>query len=403
MSFHHSCFWFAGELDKDSGTSMCVQEAFFHHPQNEKLNRRLFGVQKRERSLTDLIYRQKEFLKEKLYEFLEKFRIDMIIAENALAIPMHIPLGIAITEIIAETSIPTIAHHHDFFWERPRFLINAIQDILYMAFPPNLPSIKHVVINSVAQTDLAAKRGISSQLIYNVIDFKKKDSQVDEFNKDFRADMGFDEKDTLILQPTRVVSRKGIEQAIYLVRQLEIENKKLIISHSPGDEGLEYFNWIKDMSENQGIPIRFIYNRLQESRRFDQESGKKLYSLWDAYPHMDLITYPSLYEGFGNTFLEAIFFKKPLLVNRYSVYIVDIEPKGFDVVAIDGYLTHKAVREVEKVLLDPERLREMVETNFELGKKYFSYTILKKGLSALLTSFFGTIPSLSLSNNEAQH
>ncbi len=176
MSFHHSCFWFAGELEKDPGTSMCVQEAFFHHPQNEKLNRRLFGVQKRDRSLTDLIYRQKEFLKEKLYEFLEKFRIDMIIAENALAIPMHIPLGIAITEIIAETSIPTIAHHHDFFWERPRFLINAIQDILYMAFPPNLPSIKHVVINSVAQTDLAAKRGISSQLIYNVIDFEKKAS-----------------------------------------------------------------------------------------------------------------------------------------------------------------------------------------------------------------------------------
>jgi len=106
-----------------------------------------------------------------------------------------------------------------------------------------------------------------------------------------------------------------------------------------------------------------------------------------------LITYPSLYEGFGNAFLEAILFRKPLLVNRYSVYIVDIEPKGFDVIAIDGFLTESAVKQVEQVLTDPERRHAMVERNFELGKKYFSYAALKRGLSTLLTSFFGTIPS----------
>ena len=46
-------------------------------------------------------------------------RIDLIVPENALSIPMHVPLGMAITELIAETGIPTIAHHHDFYWERP--------------------------------------------------------------------------------------------------------------------------------------------------------------------------------------------------------------------------------------------------------------------------------------------
>jgi glycosyltransferase involved in cell wall biosynthesis len=393
--FHHRCFWFAGELDKDPQASMLVPEAFFQHPDNIALSGKLFGVQTRARTVTDRIYKEKEYLKEKIYGFLERFDIDLLVAENVLAIPMHIPLGVALTEVIAETGIPAIGHHHDFYWERPRFLLNAIPDILDMAFPPDLPSLKHVVINTVAQKDLAAKTGISSHLIYNVIDFERAKTGIDEFNKNLRSDMGFSDQDVLVLQPTRVVSRKGIEQALYLVERLQVPNLNLLVSHSPGDEGEEYFNWIKETARRQKVPIHFIFNRLYEERS-QTPDGRKVYTLWDIYPHADLITYPSLYEGFGNAFLEAILFKKPLLVNRYSVYIVDIEPKGFDVVAIDGFLTESAVRRVEEVLKDPERRRVMVERNFELGKKYFSYSSLKRGLSALLTSFFGTIPSGNL-------
>ena len=107
---------------------------------------------------------------------------------------------------------------------------------------------------------------------------------------------------------------------------------------------------------------------------------------------MDLITYPSIYEGFGNAFLEAVYFKKPLLVNRYSVFIKDIEPKGFDVVAIDGYLTEAAVKQVAELLTDPKRRKRMVERNFELARTYFSFQILRKELANLLYSFFGISP-----------
>ena len=55
--------------------------------------------------------------KAKPYESIKNFKIDALIAENALTIPLHVPLGLALTEIIAETQIPTIAHHHDFYWE----------------------------------------------------------------------------------------------------------------------------------------------------------------------------------------------------------------------------------------------------------------------------------------------
>ena len=46
-------------------------------------------------------------------------------------------------------------------------------------------------------------------------------------------------------------------------------------------------------------------------------------SLWDIYPHADLISYPSIYEGYGNAFVEAIYFRKPILVNRYQIKRVE--------------------------------------------------------------------------------
>src|SRR5947207_14522118 len=96
-----------------------------------------------------------QFLKERvmhsIYQFIEKFRIEVLIPQNILAIPMHVPLGLAMTEVIAETGLPTIAHHHDFAWERDRFTASAVNDYLRAAFPPDLPHIEPVVINSMAQ------------------------------------------------------------------------------------------------------------------------------------------------------------------------------------------------------------------------------------------------------------
>ncbi len=396
--FHHNIYWFAGQLDKDPQVSMLVPEAFFQHPANLELNRKVFGTQVRTREITNEIHERKEFLKDKIYEFLDRFKIDMLISENALSIPMHIPLGVALTEVIAETGIPTIGHHHDFAWERPRFLLNSIQDILQMAFPPELPSIRHVVINSVAQRELAAKRELSSTVIYNVLDFDKEPTYLDDFNRDFRQQFGFKRDDLLILQPTRVISRKGIEQALYLAERLKLPNLHLLISHSVSDEGNEYYEWIQESAKERNIPISFLHNRLNDTRKYAKD-GSKFYSLWDVYPHVDLITYPSLYEGFGNAFLEAIYFKKPLLVNRYSVYIVDIEPKGFDVIAIDGYITQKTIEEVKEVLLNEDRRREMVEKNYQIGKKHFSYQVLKRKLHTIFTSFYGYLNGNHNGNN----
>jgi glycosyltransferase involved in cell wall biosynthesis len=384
----HNYFWFAGLLDRSPEKCFLVPEAFFQHEKNIWIDGQIFGKKRRDAAVTDAIYELKTFLKKRLKEFIRTFNIDLLIAQNVLTIPMHIPLGIALTELIAETQIPTIAHHHDFYWERTRFLVNAVGDYLRMAFPPNLPSIEHVVINSAAQEELALRTGISSTIIPNVLDFENPPTVTRQETHDFRKEIGLTTDDILILQPTRVVQRKGIEHAIELVEELEDPRCKLVISHEAGDEGAEYASWLKEHARQSGVDLRLLNLRISDPMNPDV-NRKDLYTLWDVYPHADFITYPSLYEGFGNAFLETVYFKKPLLINRYATFVRDIEPKGFDLIVMDGFLTHQTVDKVKEILQSHERREEMINTNFDIAGRHYSYHVLRRWLSTLLINYFG--------------
>jgi glycosyltransferase involved in cell wall biosynthesis len=376
--FGWTSFYFAGELDRPPERSYLVEEAHFTHPEIRAINNKVFEVTTRERALSKKIYQLAIHIKDHLYEFVNKFHIDLIIPQNALTIPMNIPLGIALTEFIAETHIQTIAHHHDFYWERDRYMVNAVSDYLRMAFPPVLPSIDHVVINSMADQQLSFRTGISSHIIYNVMDFDNPPEPPDEYTLDVRQALGIEDDELFILQPTRVVQRKGIEHAIELVHRLG-RKAKLVISHASGDEGWDYEQRLKEYSELMKVNTIFVSDIINEERGTTPD-GRKIYTLEDIYPYADLVTYPSTFEGFGNAFLETLYFKKPIVVNTYSIYRKDIQPKGFKAIEIDGYVTDTAVEKAGQILDNPELCRKMVDHNYELAKQYFSYRVLEQNL-----------------------
>jgi mannosylglucosylglycerate synthase len=381
--FH--CFYFAGELDRPSSQSYQVAAAHFTHPDIRSIFNAAFACHDngvRPRKLTNLIHGIKEHLKDKLYDFIDKFKIDLLIPENALTIPLNIPLGLAITEVISETGLPTIAHHHDFFWERQQFKANAVWDYLNMAFPPHLPQIRHVVINSSADNQLSLRTGISATIVPNVMDFEHPPEPPDAYASDVREALGLEPDEKLILQPTRVVKRKGIESAIELVSRLGIK-AMLVISHASGDEGYDYEQRIIDYSRLMNVNTRFV-SQIINDRRGTTKGGRKIYTLEDIYHHADFVTYPSSIEGFGNAFLEAIYFRKPILVNRYSIYTFDIKPKGFAAVEIDGYVTDEAVQHTLALLRDKNLREDMVETNYMLAKKFYSYKVLYEKLLSLM-------------------
>ena len=79
-------------------------------------------------------------------------------------------------------------------------------------------------------------------------------------------------------------------------------------------------------------------------------------------------------------FLEAIYIRKPIVVNTYAIYKMDIQPKVFSVRELDEYVTNDAVEQTRKVLTNSQLQKDKVDINYELGKKYFSYKDLRIGV-----------------------
>jgi glycosyltransferase involved in cell wall biosynthesis len=211
---------------------------------------------------------------------------------------------------------------------------------------------------------------------------------VDEYNADFRREIGLSEEDWLILQPTRVVARKGIEHAIELVRRLNDPRAKLVISHPAGDEGSSYMQLLRERIEDARIDVRFIADRVGDTRGRDAQ-GRKRYTLYDIYPHADLVTYPSHYEGFGNAFLEAVYFRKPVVVNTYAVYARDIAPLGFRCIEMSQIIGNETVENARRILREPALRAEWAENNFKLGLQHFSYSVARRKIAARLANLFG--------------
>lgn len=408
----HQCYYFCGECDRPAERSYVVPEAFYRHPEIDVINQAayaanwgtlhqgriahpelaelhqdFFAMQIRPARITRRVQELKDYFKEHLYRFAHQFRLELLITENALTIPINLPLGLAITEFVAETGYPVIAHHHDFHWERQRFMVNCVGDYLAAAFPPNLPSIRHVVINSVQAQQVASRLGLNSMVIPNVMDFDMPPPAPDDYTASVRADLGVEPGQYLLLQPTRIIQRKGIEHAIELTRRLGLP-AELVISHASGDEGNDYEKRVREFAQLLGVTVNFEAAIVGDQRGRTPE-GRKIYTLGDVYPQADLVTYPSSIEGFGNAFLEAIYYNRPLVVNNYSIYEVDIKPKGFKVIEFDGYISERTVQATRHVLTHPDEARAWAAHNFALARRYYSFAVLERRLRLLLADCFG--------------
>ena len=408
----HRCFYFSGQSDRPPERSHVVPEAFYRHstidainkiafagdwgtttqaraahPESAPLYNDFFSIYVRPPHVSRQVQELKDYFKERLYAFARDFELELLIVENALAIPINLPLGLAITEFIAETGYPTIAHHHDLYWERQRFMVNCVHDYIAAAFPPTLPSIRHVVINSVAAYQLATRTGVSAMVIPNVMDYDNPPPPVDSYARAARADLGVADGEYLFLQPTRIIQRKGIEHAIELTRRVGLK-AKLVISHASGDEGTDYEQRVREFARLLDVTVNFEASIVQDQRGLSAD-GRKIYALADIYPQADLVTYPSSIEGFGNAFLEAVYYRRLIVVNNYSIYEVDIKPKGFRVIKFDGFIDQSTLDHVRHMVTHPAEVAAYAEQNYQLARRYYSFKVLEQHLRLLLADCLG--------------
>jgi hypothetical protein len=381
--FGHYCYWFAGESNRRDEITFIEKRAHFKRGLNEHINGSVYQEDKYFRDVDKVIAKEKNELKQALSLFLGQYKIDFLIIENALSIPMQIPLGLALSELLSTSGIQAIAHNHDFFWERDRFHLNGHKEMIEKTFPPRLPNVDHVVINSVAQRELYKRTGIKSHIIPNVMNYSMPPEIDPGRSSQLRKVIGLQDDDIMVLQPTRLVARKGIGATLEIISRLDNYHCKLVVSHSVDDEGWDYYRWVSAKCDELNIDIRFI-NDIVADPIINNFDPRHKFSLWEVYDAADIIAYPSLCEGFGNALLEAIYLKKPVVLNRYEIFVADIEPKGFDFIKFDQKVTSDTVAQIKTILADRNRKTEMVEKNFRLANKYYSYDLLSEQLSGLM-------------------
>jgi mannosylglucosylglycerate synthase len=365
----HQVSWFAGELGPRFSPGRLHPHAHFETEANRQLEAACFGTSTRSPQISSALRTATDELKVALRSFIDDFGIDVVVAQNVLCLPMQLPLGMALTEVMAERDMPVVAHHHDFAWERERFAIHAVPDILGAAFPPVLNRMRHVVIQSSAAEELRRRRGVEATLLPNVMDFERGPEHTGD-GAAFRFHAGLADDDVVLLQPTRVIPRKGIEITLDLAGALADPRVKVVITHPEGDEGHDYGQALRAQASALDVDLRFV-----STQQFEGQSREV--ALADAYAAADLVCFPSRYEGFGNALLEAFFYRRPVFVNRYSAYVSDIAPTGVRCIEVDGGLDPLAVDEVQRLLEHPASWKPAIDDNYEIGRRRFSYQVIR--------------------------
>jgi glycosyltransferase involved in cell wall biosynthesis len=385
----HQIYAFAGVLDEAAPDEAVGRTQFglahFAHPDITWITERAFGEAPWDEELRLRMGRAEAILTDALRHFVNRNSLELIVPENVFAIPLNLPLSLALRKVVAESGIPALAHHHDFYWERARYSAPAAASLLRQTLPPNLPNLRHVVINSVARRALA-ERGFDSRVVPNILDFSSQPPGPDAYNADLRQALGLAADERFLLQPTRVIRRKGIEHSIDLASRLEGVPIHLVISHHAEHDSLDYLDELRALAGRTGVRLTYAPDLFGPYRGAHPDGGKR-YSFWDAYARADFVTYPSRYEGFGNALLEAVYMRRPLLVNRYPVYREDIEPTGLRAVTMDGEITDEVVASARALLDDPDLAGEMTEHNYAVASRHFSYAYARPLLEASLQSF----------------
>jgi glycosyltransferase involved in cell wall biosynthesis len=420
----HLC---AGDLGTAEGT--LIEELYHHRPDAERLNHNTFSAledygagREAEAAYRAELYGLAETIESKFRAFVADKGIDYLIPQNVWSVAANPSVAIALARVMRDLGLPALAHNHDFYWERTSGVALTCATAIELAdryLPPRDPLARHVVINSLAQKSLSERKGIAATVVPNIFDFSAPAWKVDDYNRDFRARIGLSDNDIIILQATRIVERKGIELAVDFVqalgspeRRARLQERGLFDGRAFGDDGRivlvlagyarddptgAYVGRLKRKIERAGVDALFIEDMVDAERQM--RDGQKVYALWDTYVFADMVTYPSLWEGWGNQLLEALRARVPIMLYEYPVYEADIKAKGFQVISLGSTLRGRddlGLAQVERqtiesaadqavALLTDAQLRQgTVDHNYRVGQQHYSLEALRGYLGQLI-------------------
>jgi len=361
----------AGEHDHE------ISQLSFIDPQVESFTSKAFDPSQDRRDVELEYALLEQDIRQRLIPVLDEIAPDMLIAENIFSLPLNMALTVVLCKYIDESGIPSFAVHHDFYWQDPKLQDCAFGEMLFRYFPASLPNMRHVTINQQSRDELYRLTGVTATCIRNCFDFDEP-HEPDDFNSGLRAGLGLDDDTAMFLQPTRAIQRKGIDRSIAFVEEFAATSgrpARLVVT-GPCEHGYE--GEFDRICRNAKTDVLHVPNWLGSYRNHPDAASP--YSVRDAYAVCDMVTFPSSRESFGNPVMESVVHRKLLLVADYPV-LEELREFGFQFLALDDRAVDRAV----KMLDYPQLMQEMVDRNFEIGKKHFSMDKLREELEQMVS------------------
>ncbi len=328
-------------------------------------------------------------LKKELEKIQAKEKIEVWMVHNLLSLGRHPKAGEEVLAFLDEWRWRVVAVHHDIYWERQEMVVKArreVRKIWERCMVPQRKYMRHVVINSLAAEEVWRRRKVKAEIMGDVFDFRRGYGS-GLARKELRQELGVEGGEVVVLQATRIVPRKGIELGIKWVaewQRLSGRRVKLLFTNEVDlaePTAAEYWRKLKKLAKRLGVEL------VVAGGGFD---------FWDGYLVAEVVNYSSLIEGWGNQFLEAVYFKKPIVVFEYPVFKADILPEGYRVISLgdrfeegENGLAEVSENKLKEVGRRVERVLEGGwgdgDWNYRIAKKNHSLEVLRNHLEKILS------------------
>jgi len=262
-------------------------------------------------------------------------------------------------------------------------------------------------------------KGIQAKVIPDTMDFNQKLDTAEQarIRAILRGEYVIKPDDIVLFVGARIVPNKQTELAGHITEVLQrlrqemvgkrlytgevfsdVNRVVLVLAGRPERAFIDYQKKVFDLFDTLKIVWKYIGGDVRPYR----SENEGLYALYpDFYAMADFVLYPTGWEGFGNQLLEAFASGLPVAVFEYPVFKEDIAPKGVKVVSLGDTLLPerdytrlvripvevltRAAREIMVILTCPQKLRGITDHNIMVGKRCFSFDVLRAHLDEALT------------------
>lgn len=282
------------------------------------------------------IERRAEVLHSRLSSLIAEWAPEFIHVDTLLSYPACLPFSLAALRIVDDLAVPIVGRDHDFVWERTLIEVPYLAKLCAEQLPPIHSKLLHVALTQTARDTLEQRLpGINSAYVPNFFDFEGR--REDHDPDGFRAALRIPPTALLLFQPTRCAPPKGVHHALHLAHgiQRRTGRETVVVVSGPnagglgksiGSSSISYRDELTELSRRLGVPALFLNGALSLTR---DERPRDGFCVGDGYYAADLVTFPSMFEGFGNPVVESIAAEKPLFTAAYDVMKSEFLPAGF--------------------------------------------------------------------------